>query len=996
MAIAVKVRQGGEVGAPTTDFANAVQMIDSAYEFSVGMQFDSRGGASLSQFTIDDDPNTAYLPRAHNLITVTENASGTEYITHLGRVAATEGARGQVEYDVARILPVKSEDANVDVSNITLIEPWVRGVETGTVRVLALGAAFLNGNFRTTTDITVDRFTDGHLVKPHPTAGEAAMPANTYPPGTRLVEILADCAETEGQAYGVVLHDVIGVGTHPCLQYCEEDDWLVNPCSLSITDSSPNYTTSFPPIWDNGPAINREGQDVATGLVVKYGTGDDSYVVTEDTALIDVFDRWILPYNDSRAQTASAAANRAPHLLAGQNDEYLTHSLSIKLPASKVHLVRAGMSIDLQAAASRHTETLGTSVTRRVASVMLEPIQPEVGAVEGQYLVHLQLARPQKIARTRQGPLTPKPAEPSSSPGFARAASAGYSSEVQVDVLGSDDDPTMYVAVLTRDVQPIVSWHNAGYAVAGSVNENFSLMDKIVHATVPNATLSHDDVIWVFRLNNPTPAASAGVGEVRAASPGGEAATTGIFGVWIVNGGGTATVFTAQGNGSITSITPTAGAGDLVLDTAGRRIWNGGVSTPTAGSGQTEDWAAVSDMPSGQADSVMGGGHSTGAGARTWNIGTSTDWVAAAIVIAGAAGDTPEPVIDSGDPGDSDDYARSDHTHAHGDLSGSTSDYHHATSVEVTPFGTIAATNVQDALEEIVAEATGGGAHASTHEDGGADEIEIANLPTSATDTALVLKPDGLGGVVWGTDATGGGGGGAGTGNVVASPDGSTISIPGLAPADRVPSSPAAADEEFNQATSGVPSGWTALGSADIVNTADVASHLHLQAAAATGINFKGIYKAAPSIPFTVTTHVRAFRHPQVSASGYAYVMLLVGEATPGVLFGILIYRDTAGTRIGAYKATSPTGTLTGFGTDVTLSSGVSMLPPAELYMRLVVASSTNITAQFSTTGLPGTWITFAAAANPSFTVGSVALAVNSTNASHVGEAYFDWMRFES
>lgn len=54
------------------------------------------------------------------------------------------------------------------------------------------------------------------------------------------------------------------------------------------------------------------------------------------------------------------------------------------------------------------------------------------------------------------------------------------------------------------------------------------------------------------------------------------------------------------------------------------------------------------------------------------------------------------------------------------------------------------------------------GAHASSHEDGGADEIEIANLPTSETDTALVLHPDGAGGVVWGTDATGAGGGGSG------------------------------------------------------------------------------------------------------------------------------------------------------------------------------------------------------------------------------------------
>jgi len=39
---------------------------------------------------------------------------------------------------------------------------------------------------------------------------------------------------------------------------------------------------------------------------------------------------------------------------------------------------------------------------------------------------------------------------------------------------------------------------------------------------------------------------------------------------------------------------------------------------------------------------------------------------------------------------------------------------------------------------------------------------EITDIPTAETDTALVLHPDGSGGIVWGTDATGGGGGGLG------------------------------------------------------------------------------------------------------------------------------------------------------------------------------------------------------------------------------------------
>jgi len=42
--------------------------------------------------------------------------------------------------------------------------------------------------------------------------------------------------------------------------------------------------------------------------------------------------------------------------------------------------------------------------------------------------------------------------------------------------------------------------------------------------------------------------------------------------------------------------------------------------------------------------------------------------------------------------------------------------------------------------------------HAGRHENGGADEIEISNLGTSETNTMLVLKPDGIGGVFWAVD----------------------------------------------------------------------------------------------------------------------------------------------------------------------------------------------------------------------------------------------------
>ncbi|MFB6199113.1 MAG: hypothetical protein ABEI52_12750, partial [Halobacteriaceae archaeon] len=47
-------------------------------------------------------------------------------------------------------------------------------------------------------------------------------------------------------------------------------------------------------------------------------------------------------------------------------------------------------------------------------------------------------------------------------------------------------------------------------------------------------------------------------------------------------------------------------------------------------------------------------------------------------------------------------------------------------------------------------------AHASTHENGGSDEVIIENLPANSTDTSLAFKPDGSGGVQAASVSSGG------------------------------------------------------------------------------------------------------------------------------------------------------------------------------------------------------------------------------------------------
>ena len=739
MAIKVTVRMGGHAGAATKDFTSQVPT-DFEYDPPVSANAFGQGHGTQGSFTIIDDANAirddgVAQINAHNQVTISEDASGTEHWTTRGRIARKEADRGDHPWADSRTWNVVVEDPNTEIKGMALTEEWVRGAETGTERLLALGSAFFQGSPRLTTNVTFDRT---HLVIPHPIAGEAAMEAKTYPAGTDMDEIIRDCAETEGQDWGIVLHHT--GGSHHCFQYIEEDDWNAYPCTLSISDDPAdiNNTTVFAPIWDQGAAIIEEGQDVWTGIVSRWGVDDTSYVVETDSALVEKFDYWVAPYNDTRAQTESAAAARAPFLLDGNENEHVTHQVTIRVPASSVHLVEAGMSISIKTAASRHTETLGTAATRRIASVKKEPISPNVGAVEGQYLVHMQLARPLKIARTRQGPLTPKPAAPGGTSDLHADGLITTLNSNDVLALGTaitgESGRSLYVLAYvsafsgTPSISSITYASDGDHSGTGANKHDFTQVGSTIACNSSSPGFAE---LW--RLNDP-PAGNA------AASI--KCSVTGQF-VFSAFYADTRPVrdFAANGSsssGTTSSVTVESASGDRVLDMSGWNENNSTVETITPGAGQTLLANDTVDRSFGQPDGSAGTSHQVASGATTTHTWTfsSHPWYALAFSLTGSAGDTPEPIDDDGGTGVSDDYARKDHVHAHGDQSDHTSStHHHAGSVEVTPFSTIAATNVQDALEEIVSEATGG------TDDQTAAEVPFTPAGTiAATDTQAAVE----------------------------------------------------------------------------------------------------------------------------------------------------------------------------------------------------------------------------------------------------------------
>jgi hypothetical protein len=208
------------------------------------------------------------------------------------------------------------------------------------------------------------------------------------------------------------------------------------------------------------------------------------------------------------------------------------------------------------------------------------------------------------------------------------------------------------------------------------------------------------------------------------------------------------------------------------------------------------------------------------------------------------------------------------------------------------------------------------------------------------------------------------------------------VRIPGLSGSPDIQVAGANDDEFDTTDTSDPMTGWTTMGSPtahDINST--VKSHYYLKQTNATSA-LVGIYRAAPSTPFTVTVKVSDVAY----SANYASAALFVGETTPGKMVRLETQYGNGAYRISVERFNSPSAyvdnpynaaNLTGF---------------APLYLRMVVTSSTSFAFYWSRGGM--VWSAVATGYNPGFTVGSVGLNLTVENSSNTCEAAFDWIRF--
>ena len=234
-----------------------------------------------------------------------------------------------------------------------------------------------------------------------------------------------------------------------------------------------------------------------------------------------------------------------------------------------------------------------------------------------------------------------------------------------------------------------------------------------------------------------------------------------------------------------------------------------------------------------------------------------------------------------------------------------------------------------------------------------------------------------------------GSGGGGGSDVVNVASGAGSVTIPGLKGSpDAQPASPNAKDDEFEAF-----SGWTVLGTLDVSNVTDFPSHWHVERAVSSEID--GIYKAIPSMPFTVTAGFKIMdltanftntTHPSVG------IMLL--DATPTAVRDFCLNQAGGGLNSSLRRYTNRTAFASS--ADVALAGFFPLQSyMRNMFLRLAVASASSCTFSYSFDGY--LWYTPSAltAIDPTITPAFVGLSVSDpVSGTPTVRAVVDWVRF--
>ena len=397
-----------------------------------------------------------------------------------------------------------------------------------------------------------------------------------------------------------------------------------------------------------------DGGELLTGMVNRYGMGESNFVYVSDAADVDRYDYWVQTHQDDVSVSAAQASTRATAIRHTHSIERVTQQVTLKLPASKVDQLCAGMTISIRSAASMGGENLGVGQPRQIAQLKWEPIAPKVGAVEGFYYAHMQLDRPLQVLAQRRPKVGPKAPTAGTAETLTAFEDWQWGEQSNPDAAQSETIANPYTG------HPATAFGSV--TACGQPNDGFGVVATYachVQALTGNSAVMAASAGTVYRFD---------MTHVRY-SP-----TYRIY-VRFYN--------SADVQLSETVLFPTATPGTGWINT---------IADATAPTGTA--WMRIDKdvgSPTFSAASVF------------------FDRVTISTVAPAVAGDSSAPVggTGSGSIGaNSGAYANVGHVHEHDNLT-TGGPYHMAEDVTFAPTGTISATNVQAAIAEVASEPSG-------------------------------------------------------------------------------------------------------------------------------------------------------------------------------------------------------------------------------------------------------------------------------------------------
>jgi predicted GH43/DUF377 family glycosyl hydrolase len=347
---------------------------------------------------------------------------------------------------------------------------------------------------------------------------------------TGTPDAVADAGQTEdfgvagGTSFGVVdlglqgSHKITAAGgecDHLCLFYTIETDHDTYPSVVRISDEVTDWdpgsaTPTFVPAWVQGSATTYDGDQLISGLLYRYGSGS-AFGFVEDTGIITSYDYWTDTYQDSDSVNAAQAALRAAETLAYRKFSVVTHHVSVLIEAWQHPLLRAGMSLQINAAAAIGGQYLDTWQTRRIAEIDWE-LNPD-----GRYWAHMQLDRAMRRAPFGNGKAAALATSDAGGTPYNNTTSGFAADNVQdvVDEIGSLIDGGVVGDVLTKNSSTDYDFDWA--AAASGASDLLGPDDHIASAWIPtpDGTLTESDR-WIRQGTVLTGAGWEGTGILEA------------------------------------------------------------------------------------------------------------------------------------------------------------------------------------------------------------------------------------------------------------------------------------------------------------------------------------------------------------------------------------------------------------------------------------------------------------------------------------------------